>query len=406
MRYIIIIGVNFDNKGAEAMMFHLYQYLQEAYPDRKVVALCKTSGKQLEEIKERYKLRALSCYMADFFYAEGGLYRFAGRVKGIQGRQNCAKVRKILDNTDLCVDASGFNFSSKFGLTDNYAWLKNIDIMKRHRIPVVIMPQSFGPFDFPKWYGWGLKLMARKTLKYPQRIFARERTGFMEMKAYCRPESLFLSPDLVLLGENLKPELFYRNRTSVKKYTVASGSVAIVPNQKLKIHSSELTGEKIYMAAINMLLKEGRHVYIIRHCESDKAFCDSLAAKFQDRNNVTYIDADIDCMEYAGLIRQFDFAVVSRYHGIVHSYKEGTPCVVIGWADKYQELLEKFSQNKYLINLSGYSENELCNKIHDMNLNYQREETIIKGQYHKLLEKNTLYKTAFAWFNDVKCQEE
>lgn len=48
MRYILITGINFNNKGAEAMMFHLYYYLQKKWPDKKVVALCKNSEQQLK----------------------------------------------------------------------------------------------------------------------------------------------------------------------------------------------------------------------------------------------------------------------------------------------------------------------------------------------------------------------
>lgn len=395
MRYIIITGVNFNNKGAQAMMFHLYYYLQKKWPGKKVVALCKNTEEQLKGYRERYKIRAVSCYLADFFYVEGGLYRLAGRIKGIQGRRNCLRLQKILQNTDLCVDASGFNFSSKFGLFDNYAWLKNIEIMKRHKIPVVIMPQSFGPFDFPDWYGWVLKAKAQKILQYPKKIFAREQAGFDDLKEQFHVKRLFLSPDLVLLGNDLKPKAFYRNLASMKRYEVVDESVVVVPNQKLKTHSTDLNGEIIYVSTIKALLQENKKVYIIRHCDSDKKFCESLSQIFQDSRNVFYIDEDLDCIEYAELIRQFDFAVVSRYHGIVHSYKAGTPCVVIGWADKYQELTQQLSQNQYMMDLENYDESILEVRIHEMCQNCQNERVVINRCYDGLIKSHDLYQIAF-----------
>lgn len=110
MRYILITGINFNNKGAEAMMFHLYYYLQKKWPDKKVVALCKNSEQQLKKYREQYKLRTLSFYPADFFDAQGGLCSLAGRARGIQSQRNSANLRKVLCNADLCVDASGFCF--------------------------------------------------------------------------------------------------------------------------------------------------------------------------------------------------------------------------------------------------------------------------------------------------------
>ncbi|MDE7324489.1 MAG: polysaccharide pyruvyl transferase family protein [Lachnospiraceae bacterium] len=395
MRYIIITGVNFNNKGAQAMMFHLYYYLQKKWSDKKVVALCKNTEEQLKRYRERYKIRAVSFYLADSFYVEGGLYRIAGCIKGIQSRRNSLRLQRILRNTDLCVDASGFNFSSKFGPLDNYAWLENIEIMKRHKIPVVIMPQSFGPFDFPNWYRWGLKVKAQAILQYPKKIFAREQAGFDDLKEQFHVKNLFLSPDLVLLGNDLRPKDFYRNLASMKIYKVADGSVAVVPNQKLQTHSTDLNGESIYVSTIKALRKENKKVYIIRHCDSDKKFCESLFKKFQDSENVFYIDEDLDCIEYAELIKHFDFAVVSRYHGIVHSYKAGTPCVVIGWADKYQELTQQLCQSRYVMDLKSYDESVLQSKIHEMCLNCQNEKVVINRYYGELIKSFDLYKIAF-----------
>lgn len=395
MRYIIITGVNFDNKGAEAMMFHLYHYLQYKWRRKKVIVFCKNSEKQLEEYRKRYNLRIISCYLADAFYAEGGIYRLAGKIKGIQSRSNSAKIRKILQNADLCVDASGFNFSSKFSFMDNYAWLKNIEIMKNHNIPVVVMPQSFGPFAFPKWYGWILRFKAQQIMQYPSRIFAREQSGFYELKTYCNVKNLLLSLDLVLLGERLNPNNFYRNSSLMKKYKIADGSVAVIPNQKLKVHSTDLNGEKIYISAIQALIKEGKKVYIVRHCESDRQFCKSLAKKFRYIENVRYIDDDIDCLEFAELIKHFEFAIASRYHGIVHSYKAGIPCVVIGWADKYLDLAQQMFQDYYVLDLSDYNEDKLKMKIHEMSLNYLSERTKIIQRYNQLKKTHKLYEIAF-----------
>lgn len=395
MRYIIITGINFNNKGAEAMMFHLYHYLRKRWPDKKVVALCENSEKQLKKYRQRYKLHALSFFPADFFDAQGGIYRLIGRIRGIQSRKNSVSIRKVLRNADLCVDASGFAFSSKFGFWDNYVWLKKIALMKKCKVPVVVMPQSFGPFDYPKWSGWALLRMAKRILQYPKKIYARERAGFDAIKTYCLTEKLFLSPDLVLLGRDLNPKHFYRNMCDMKEYEVEVGSVAVVPNQKLKVHSSDQNAEAIYVSAIQALLREGKNVCIIRHCDSDRNFCTALADKFKVENRVTYIDEEIDCIEFSRLIRQFDFAVVSRYHGIVHSYKAGTPCVVIGWADKYQELAQCVLQEKYVVDLSEYSKDTLDVLIHEMSENFQNEKKKIVELYDELIGKNSLYEKAF-----------
>lgn len=397
MRYILITGINFNNKGAEAMMFHLWYYLQRRWPDKRVVALCKNSEQQLKKYKEQYKLCTLSFYPADFFDAKGGLYGLAGRVRGIQSQRNSINLRKVLYNADLCVDASGFVFSSKFGFWDNYIWLKKIEFMKKFKIPVVIMPQSFGPFDYPKWSGWVLLKKAKKILQYPKRIYAREQAGFDMIKTYCLAENLFLSPDLVLLGQNLNPKHFYKNLLLMKMYEIKAGSVAVIPNQKLKVHAINVNGQDIYESAVRTLLCEGKHVYIIRHCDSDKEFCSALANKFVMEDKVIYIDAEIDCIEFSRLIVQVDFAVASRYHGVVHSYKAGTPCVVIGWADKYQELAGQVAQEEYVMDLSGYDEPTLDKMIHEMCKNFQKERQIITQKYNKLMENSDLYETAFGW---------
>ena len=44
--------------------------------------------------------------------------------------------------------------------------------------------------------------------------------------------------------------------------------------------------------------------------------------------------------------------ITARYHGLVHAIKLGKPCFVIGWATKYQALIDAIDQQDYYIDLS------------------------------------------------------
>lgn len=53
-------------------------------------------------------------------------------------------------------------------------------------------------------------------------------------------------------------------------------------------------------------------------------------------------------MDFGDIISDFQYAICSRYHAIIHAYKKYIPCIVIGWAEKFKELLESFDQGQYL----------------------------------------------------------
>lgn len=177
------------------------------------------------------------------------------------------------------------------------------------------------------------------------------------MKTYCLAEILFLASDLVLLGEHLNPKHFYRNPPLMKTYEIKPGSVAVIPNQKLKVHAADVNGQEIYESAVRALLCEGKNVYIIRHCDSDREFCAALADKFGVEDKVVYIDDEIDCIEFSGLI----------------------------------------AQEKYVMDLSEYNERILNGIIHEMSKNFWKEKQIIAHKYIQLIENSDLYETAFGW---------
>ncbi|MDZ7835034.1 MAG: polysaccharide pyruvyl transferase family protein [Alkalibacterium sp.] len=66
---------------------------------------------------------------------------------------------------------------------------------------------------------------------------------------------------------------------------------------------------------------------------------------------VILLDRDISSLEFDILVEKLDFIIGSRFHSIVHSYKNHVPCIAIGWATKYHELLKLFGQYDYMFDV-------------------------------------------------------
>ena len=84
-----------------------------------------------------------------------------------------------------------------------------------------------------------------------------------------------------------------------------------------------------------------------------------------------------------------DYIIGSRFHSIVHAYKEDIPCVAIGWAVKYKELLERFGQIQYAVDVrSNNAENALLEAINRMEINYTHEKAKIAESLKIIQDQN------------------
>ena len=101
------------------------------------------------------------------------------------------------------------------------------------------------------------------------------------------------------------------------------------------------------------------------------------------------IPDDLNAIELENVIKQFDFVIASRYHSVVHSYKNGVPALVIGWATKYFELLEDFDQLDYHFDVrDGININEIDDKLDKMILKYKYERDKILNKMDVVTKEN------------------
>jgi polysaccharide pyruvyl transferase WcaK-like protein len=100
----------------------------------------------------------------------------------------------------------------------------------------------------------------------------------------------------------------------------------------------------------------------MRHSIEDLSFCWDIKKMFIDLDAVIIIEDDFNAIELENIIKQFDFIVASRYHSVIHAYKNNVPAIVLGWATKYKDLTRACAQESCFID---------CNRrINDLKISF------------------------------------
>lgn len=377
-RYLIE-GGNTQNKGAQAMLFITVREIQKRDPGSVIYASSafdvrrKTSVSGVEFVEEsvQSKLYMNPKNNRSKIWLRNKLKKTLGKpyVKDLRATE------KLLNKVDTVIDISGFTLASKWGDEHNIAYLDMIREAHNRGISVYLMPQSFGPFDYSGSNAAKIRKLIRENLPYATKIFAREQEGFDLIKEYAPNANVEKSVDLVLQSKEAPDANLIRSE--IATYHIAERSVCIVPNQ----HSIDAhTGmTKAYYQAIDNLMKDGYTVYLLAHSTEDLKICRQIKSQYVNDQRVVVIE-ELNCAEYQHIVEKFRFIIASRYHSIVHAYKAGVPCVVVGWAVKYAELLKLFDQEAYLFQADSKFETvEFVEAVEKMSESYLYEKEKIRA---------------------------
>jgi colanic acid/amylovoran biosynthesis protein len=106
---------------------------------------------------------------------------------------------------------------------------------------------------------------------------------------------------------------------------------------------------------------------------------------FQNDERIELIQHNLNAIELEKVLEKFDFVIASRYHAIIHSYKKGVPALILGWAQKYFELVQEFDQTEYYFDCKAKIDmNDLKNGLNRMIKNKTREKKKIMGKTKSL----------------------
>ena len=298
------------------------------------------------------------------------------------------ELEKAITSIDLIMDISGYNLGKKWTKEIQESYLDNIRLAKAYGIPIVLMPQSFGPFDYPGKKKYLINEMA-ELLPYAKKIFAREKEGYQMLLDTFALSNVELSTDLVLQNKGIDQNNIYQHIPEIKVPVIEKGTVGIIPNKQCFIHGNKDEILAIYGKITEKLTKEGKKVCFFMHSREDEALCNEIY-RYCKRDNTRAIVNDFNCIEFDAFVRQFDFIICSRYHGIVHAYRNSIPCILLGWATKYTELSQLLDQGEYCFDLTKVQVNtdKIIKAVEKMCCRYEDDAKIIKERLKAIQQDN------------------
>lgn len=396
---VLIVGANFNNKGAQSMLFISVDEIRKLNPEAQIYF---TSGEKYPEELYRFSRVYASIDAQEialhnrfsqkmFCFLKDTIKKIVGRNDNLWEYNN---LNKLMPDINLIIDVSGFNLGSKWSIEYHEAFLNNIRLAKKYNIPIILMPQSFGPFDYTPEKEHLISEIA-DLLPYVKIIFAREREGYQMLIDTFHLTNVELSTDLVLQNKGINIENIYVNLQSINVPEVSSGSVGIVPNKQCFTHGDKHKIFRIYKSIISKLIEQKKEVYIFRHSSEDMDACKEIYDLCTD-DHVHLLENDFSCLEYDAFVQNFDFIVCSRYHGIVHAYKNCVPSILLGWAVKYKELAELLGQGRYNFDITNedLKVSDVVVAIENMCREHKAESEIINTNL-KPIQKDNCFNRAF-----------
>lgn len=393
-KYILITGTGFINKGSQAMLYTAVDELKKRFPDKEVIDLSTLDYKK--DVAEEYSYKIMPDYLSLFIPKKYLSLRAFGRKimnykeseKEKQEREKwISKMEDIYRNAYFIVNAGGYALGSPIGRrksAGSMAFMMRIAAAKELGVPIYLLPQSYGPFDYLPGHKFIVKYFMRKYMDYPRLVFAREKEGYECLKPY-RKDRMYLCKDIVVTSKEIDWKNIYKDVEKSINVRKIEGEhpVAVIPNMMCFVNTDETKFLELYSKIINKLASS-HDVYLLRHSREDIEGCQKIYDYLENKDRVHLLLDDMNCLELEKVLEQFEFCVASRFHSIVHSYKNGTPCVVLGWAAKYYDLLEGFEQKKYLFDVrKEIKSDDIVAAIDEMEKDFIKEKVVIQ----KCLEK-------------------
>lgn len=265
-----------------------------------------------------------------------------------------------------CVAAinGGDGFSDIYNTKTFISRLYDTWIAMKRNIPVIILPQTIGPFELDS-----NREMANKILRYAEKIYVRDDKFVMELEK-------------MGLEYEITKDLSYYMKPQPWDINIIPGSIGInVSGLAYSNKFRTLSGQfDAYPELIDRLITRfqelGKIVYLIPHsynyqhpeyANDDMEACQAAYDRLKDKTNVIFINKDLISPQVKYVISKMSFFIGTRMHANFAAIYTGVPLFGLAYSYKFEGAFREngvFDDNVLMINNIGEEDiKEIIDKI-------------------------------------------
>lgn len=336
MKIIELQGVNYVNKGAHLMLDAVVDHLAAKYPDLKIGLPFRSST-----FRERNDdgLAHIMYVRNQPAPAINSAIDFGCRLLRPKLRNKLSIARQ---SDVVCVlDASGFLYSDQWGSEKIHRMNTRVESLTKEGIPVIFLPQAFGPFRDHK-----TKLAIKRLVENSSLFFGRDDISMEHLIEAAGPlPQLHKAPDFTNLVA--PPPL--------PKDSLPSGALLIVPNSRM-LDKTESSVADQYLPQLIRLISTSRAkgfnpLILVHDTNEDIILAKRIQTEFSDPIDIIEVDDPLQLKSY---LAAATLVVGSRFHALVGALSSGTPSVAIGWSHKYDELMKEYGSSEFSVKIGDF----------------------------------------------------
>ena len=240
---------------------------------------------------------------------------------------------------DGFIDISGFAFGDRWGTILTNALAARLRVLDKMHKPSILLPQMFGPFTTPE-----METAFRNVMRRVSRIYARDPISHSYIHSIDRYDSdVRMAPDITIFTDPLQPD-----------FLPTEPYACVVPNARM--HDKLDPGVRnqyvpLLARVVEHLRSKGIAPYIVVHAAGNEDL--EVARQLMAISNCeeSQIVTEDDPRKLKGFIAEARLLVGSRFHAIVAALSSCIPAISIGWAHKYDALMEDFGVSEYVVSL-------------------------------------------------------
>lgn len=393
----LIVGANFINKGAEAMLKTVSHQILKRYPNATIYAICHP---QERDIARKQGIEPIYIETNKWKSLIDKIIGKLGRILGQPGKPyaDYTPMEKIKEIRGLktVIDASGFAYGDKRGYIQPLETQKIIDYCHEIKIKYIFMPQAWGSFK-DEQVAFNCKRMIESADAYFTRDDVSQKyvAGLLGQSIDQIPklaDIAFHFPIPTIYGKQILSKNQYSNPLQLKV-------VGISPNMRIYERMSGKGIDNTYVQAIIRIistLQSDTHIVLIPNeirppgdtLPDDSFLCQTIYDAMSSHDNLTLIKGYYSAEEIKAVIREMDLVIASRFHSLIFALSLGIPSLAISWSHKYRELFKLFDLERFVVEDEGMDEKKILSLYHELRLNSAEISEKIQNQLPILKKSN------------------